>query len=523
MSKKKIKKMQKEAEQQMESAERLSKLMDMFESGEISATEFNELMNSDTDVSDIEIDNEINGLLSGALGKFTSNSNGCSENDLEVYVTNQGPRIDMDVDSYHPSDYRMGEMDIDENKLTPLTPTEVQMMLSQKMLLATKESTPETIKRQEPSTVITQNNDEIWTSGYCDAKEDETVVPEYELTVDENEYIIKSSGRPAIIPGISDVITDVAYPSMDDVDDGDDLFGSPNHLMLVDEDDMIVTITGKYTGFVACMQLLGEECKFNYSDIGFANPKDMLDIIRSAIVFCSGEYLISSNRHGMESLLSSVTNIDDGKFMIYNINHKIDGIDPYYIMYNWSDDVEEEFYELIEWLEENDLLLAFAKGICDLASNSSIFPLYEDPKRTVYASHYWAEPDEVEDFINMINSDADTEFGVISENDFSEKCTKSLDLEIDKIASLYEKLSTIYYNKLSNKKDDKVVEEQNVKEEVVNKNINIPEIDTTAEVAIVTETTVEVEIDEVEDTNEIELSTKRTEAGENKYIMTPIM
>ena len=525
MSKKKFKKIQKEAEQQMESAERLSRLMDMFESGEISAEEFNELINSDSDVSDIEIDSEINGMLSGAFGRMGVSS----------YNTNKTPKFtepDQLAQTYIQDDIHdkrkqqqiqyfgtLYQESKEESVPEPLSDIEASILLSQ--MEYSREKTTEEVA-DSPSHEVSEK--ETVVSAYSSIEVDVKSDIEDEFAGDIVGAYTQNGATSPIIPGVSDVLAGTGY----DIDE-DELFTSPNHLVLVDDDDKAITIAGNHTGFVASMQLFGEEHEFNFTDAGFDNPKDVLDIIRRSLVFCSGEYIISDKNHGLESLMSSVSALDEGRFMIYHVNHNIEGINPYYIMYDWTDDVEAEFYEMIEWLEENDLLLAFMKGICDLASNSTIFPLYEEPKRTKYVSYYWAEHGEVTEFIDSVNSDARTEFGVVGELEFCEKCTTSLDSAIDEITSLYSVLSELYYKAHQQKQD---INNNSSEEAETNDNVNdefakdvaiTPESHEVVEIETTTENTVEVEVEEVENTDEIELTTKRTETEENKYIMTPIV
>lgn len=526
MGKKKFKKNNKKAEQQLESAERVSRLMEMYQSGEISDEEFIELVNCKDAAEETVIENDITDMISSALGYDRSNVRSIDQIKAQVHDDDHPETIYQELGGYEPTN------EIKAGTSNPITD----------MMYATNKDDRSDISDLEAKLMV----DEMKTSG--------SVTPSITTAPIEKESIV--------IPGV----TDYSLPEDQDpasliTNDGmvftpnDDYFGynvvSENEsrpmpeIVLADPDDEMVVIINKDMGMKVTMDLFGgySDQPFDASLVGL-EPEEFDEYIKCALLMLSGNCIIAPYTNAdMRSLVSSVTSLNKSKFIIFYVHYKEAGLDPFYIMYHWTDAMENEYRQLMEWLQSEKLTLLFTSSLVDLVTNSAMFPLLEEPRRSKYIT--WSDDEEISEFVDAVNSDPQTTFGIVHNVDeFHSNCAEySLDEIIGHMYGLAEGISEIPAYELGDCPDESIT--QNDECEKVQSAEEAPEeatVTVTTEQTVTTATSVEVslngdnpeketiemdgdiEVDEVEDTESIQLNTSNeVENSASSFVMKPIV
>lgn len=508
MGKKKFKKNNKKAEQQMDSAERVSRLMEMYEAGEISDEEFIKLMNCADAADETVMDNDINDMISDAIGYDRSDVRDIDD----ILVSSRNKNITTftnDANEFAGIEESLYAREEVDNRRSDI------MDLEAKMMSCERESNVNDIKKVDSVPVDMQQDMISW-----------------------------EKGRPSlVIPGITDYSTpDQQDPSSlmtDSFDSEPNLFvsdapsdvlsGTMPEIVIVDPDDEVVAIINRDIGMKATLDLFGasSENEFNSNIIGIETDK-FNEYIKYALLMLSGNCVIAPySNNDIQSLTSSITSLDKGKFIIFYVYYKEAGIEPFYVMYHWTDEKEDEFQKLMEWLQCENLTLEFASSLMDLVTNASMFPLLEEPRRSRYIT--WSDDDEIDEFVNAVNSDRNTSFGIVETVDkfHSTCCDYSLDEIIGDMYKLIENLSTAkeyQLNGIPAKIDDDNgtnTDTSNVVEEVsTDVNVTVKTIETEVSVDA------EIVIDEVEDTESIQLNTNSEDINVNtasSFVMKPIV
>lgn len=491
MGKKKFKKNNKKAEQQMESAERISRLMEMYDAGEISDEEFIELMNC-KDVADETVrDTEISDMISGALG----------------YDRTSSPSL-ADVRNRVTSQLRESKTVVTEN-------TDVKDMT----YASTKNDSRGDIAELEARVLLEEKKT--------------TSNVSVEDSVEKPREVEKLFQQSPIIPGVTDV--HIPYdkeeePTYDDEfadlfsgEDSDELGDEMPELALVDTDDKVVTLLSRFRGFRASLDLDGGETEESFDPESVGLTKDeFYGYIRNALLMIIGDNDIATTKNvDLNSLITSVKSLDQNRFKIFYIHYDNIDMEPYYVLYDWTPNMEKEFINLMEWLDEENLTTEFTLGILDLVTNHTIFPLLEEPKRSKYITV--SDDEDIRIYVNSINSSDTTEFGIIPTiKEFNEECTVgSLDKEINQLFALRDAILEDDDDETESESTEESVEKS--VETVVVENVETSSV-TVATTEIVTDE--EIEIDDVDDASEINLETEKdtTEAtGDNRFIVKPIV
>lgn len=516
MGKKKFKKNNKKAEQQMESAERISRLMEMYDSGEISDTEFIELMNSKDAAEETVRDTDIRNIISDALG----------------FPTVSSPLVATPKSNDH--DYGEGD-DTTSNPLFGIGG----------LTYAEENTTDERVD-------IT----EIEARVIAEEMRANTVSDTEESTNNDHEpFYMKDCGRKAtIIPGVSDFnpAIDADIPDMSgnvteyngiELDDepedlqefsGDEyaeLRGDMPELALVDTDVDTVMILSRFRGFRVMLDLYGgnDSVKFNPCNIGLSNEQ-FYEYIRIALLMIIGDNdTTTTTDEDLNSMLSSVTALNTATFKMFTIQYPNINMGTWYILYTWTIAMENEFQQLIEWLDEENLTKEFTLGLLDLVTNPVMFPLLEEPKRSKYIT--MSDNDDIKSYVDAVNSDNSTEFGIVNDiSEFNRNCTMgSLDSMLSEFFKLREAIlgddSSNECNDIDMKKVSNADEQTYVAKEISSEVITAS-TETTVTMETTTVVSDEIEVDDVSDTSEISLTTEDANTEDepsDKFVIKPIV